>query len=454
MFFAPQLTYILTWQDLYLGPLYILLILFFVAKWRKHLYRDSPLKKYIFPALICRMAGAIFLSLIFNFYYGYGDTFSYYTGAYEIWDAFTHSPKIALEIIMNHPSAYSADALEYAQHMGYPGFAASHYTMMKIAGVTGLISFGSYLPIALIFSLLSFFGTWMIFLVFNETYPHLRKYIAITTLFIPTIIVWTNGILKEPICMFALGLCFYAVNDLFKGRHVVRNIFLFALSAVILFNIKAYLLFIFLVGFIFWLYKTMIRHVSSAFLRVTLKSLIYLAMIGFIIYFFVRENNFVQNAFTSYLKKAENLQSMMISINRDYSAGSGYTLPTNDVSSTGIFQSFLLSLNVSLFRPYLWECNNPLMLLSFVESFAATLFIIYLLFKVGPVNIYKNFKHPLLIFSLIFSLLLATLVGFISFNFGTLIRYKVPFEPFFYTMLAVIAYNKLIIKTKEIKLEL
>lgn len=441
MIFTPQLTYILSWQDLYLSPLYILLIFYFVKKWKKYYYNDSPIKKYIFPALIFRMTGSIFLALVFNFYYGYGDTFSYYTGAHEIWMAFKESPGIAWEIIANHPRNYSQQALEFANHSGYTGFALSHYAMMKIAGVTGLLGFGSYMPIALIFSLLSFWGTWMIFLVFYEAFPHLYKPIAITTLFIPTIMVWTNGILKEPVCTFALGLCFYTVNNIFKGRSIIKNSFLLLIGSVILLKVKDYILYIFLIAICFWAYKTFINYISSVFTRRVIKFFIYFFLAVGIVYFFLNDSNFVQEAFTSYFKKAENLQTVMVTINRDYNSGSGYTLPTSDFSSAGLVRGFLVALNVALFRPYLWECNNPLMVLSFLESFAATLFVLFILFKAGPAKIVKSFHHPLLLYSLMFSLMMAALVGFISFNFGTLIRYKTPFEPFFYTMLVIIAFN-------------
>ena len=71
-------------------------------------------KKYIYPALFCRLAGCIFLALVLNFYYGLGDTFSYFTGANEIWKAFVKSPAIAWEIISNHPKNYSPAGVDAA----------------------------------------------------------------------------------------------------------------------------------------------------------------------------------------------------------------------------------------------------------------------------------------------------------------------------------------------------
>ncbi|MDQ6756588.1 MAG: hypothetical protein M3004_06600 [Bacteroidota bacterium] len=452
MKFSGQLPYILTWDDLYLTPIYILLILLIVRKWRKR-YADSPLKKYIYPALLCRIFGCIFLALMLNFYYGYGDTFSYFTGGREIWSAFIKHPKVAWEILTTDPQNYSSDALEYALHSGYTGFASSYYVMFRAAGVIALFCFGTYLPIALVFTLLSFWGAWMIFLVFNERYPHLQKYIAITTLFIPSVIIWTTGILKEPLCMFGLGICFYTFNNILNGRKIKRSIIYFATGALILLSVKNYIFYLFIAAACVWSYKSFVNHITSSFIKLIIKGTIYLLFLIAIIYFFADNNNIVQTSFTDYFTKAAHLQTVMTTINIDYNSGSGYTLPINDLSGFGLITSFLLSLNVALFRPYIWECTNPLMVLNFIESFATFLLVIFLLFKTGPVKIYRGLKDPVLLFSLLFSLMMAALVGFVSFNFGTLIRYKTPFEPFFYTMLVIILLNKIPIKASQITLE-
>ena len=440
MKFNSQLPYILTLDDLFLTPIYLLLIFLIIRHWSKR-YTGSPVKRFIYPAVLCKMLGCIFLALIHHFYYGYGDTFSYFTGAHEIWTAFIHNPAVAGEIIFTDAKDYSLEALSYALHSGYPSFATSYYVMFRIAGVVGLFCFGSYLPIALVFSLLSFWGLWMILLVFVERYPHLTKPIAITTLFVPSVIIWTTGIIKEPLCMFGLGLSFYMLNNILHKRHLFRSSILFMLGALLLFYVKDYIFYLFMAGALVWSYKTFIGSIASTVFRLMIKSIIYLGLLILIIYF-ISGGGGLQSTFDSYFKKAENLQEVMTAINEDYNSGSGYTLPTNDFTGIGLLVSFLLSLNVTLFRPYLWECSNPLMLLSFVESFATMLLVLILLFKRGLVKIYRSLKDPLLLFCLIFSLTMAALVGFVSFNFGALVRYKTPFEPFFYTMLVIILYNK------------
>jgi hypothetical protein len=51
-----------------------------------------------------------------------------------------------------------------------------------------------------------------------------------------------------------------------------------------------------------------------------------------------------------------------------------------------------------------------------------------------------SIKHPLLTFSLIFSLFFAFSVGISTSNFGSLVRYRIPVLPFFIASLYMMEY--------------
>ncbi|MEP6615522.1 MAG: hypothetical protein ABJA57_03035 [Ginsengibacter sp.] len=436
---APHLADILYWRDLYLAPLYVLLVYWVATHFKKKYYSDAAYAKYLIPALMLRIAGCIFLSLLMQFYYHEGDTFSYFTGAREIWQAFVKKPSIAFEIILNDPSSYSADALEYTPHMSY-SFASSHLAMFKISGIVGLFAFGSYLPIAIIFTSLSFYGTWLIYIVFLRKYPDLWKRLAITTLFIPSLIVWSTVILKEPLCMFAIGLSFYSFDNILRHKKKLKNVILFAVGSWLLITIKDYLFYSLISATILYAYFNFLNKLKPPILKNSLKAVMYILVISMIIYFFYTPSNMIINEFTRYFQRADNLQNFMIQTSEEF-GGAAYTLPTSDFSNVGILKSFLLSLNVALFRPYIWECTNPLMLFNFFESFVATILVLLSLIKlfIGRLKIRNN---PLFIFCLVFTLLVAFMAGFISYNFGTLIRYKVPFQPFFYSAILILLSNR------------
>jgi hypothetical protein len=98
------------------------------------------------------------------------------------------------------------------------------------------------------------------------------------------------------------------------------------------------------------------------------------------------------------------------------------------------------AINVSLFRPYIWEVKNPLMLLSALESMLLFVLTIYIIFKknVGLLAAVTNMN---VVFALIFSISFAFAVGVSTYNFGTLVRYKIPLLPFFLIALILIWHH-------------
>ena len=321
-----------------------------------------------------------YAEFLYNFYYGYGDTFGYFTGAQETWNAFVSNPKLAWEIIVSPAKDYSAEAQLIAGQMAYTGFSTSSVAMLKISSVVGLLSFGTYLPIAIWYSLLSFLGTWLIYVVFTKLYPHLYKKLAIGILFVPSVVIWSTGIMKEPLCMFGLGLCFYSFYNLLKKNRMFGNILGFILGAFILLSIKDYIFYSFITGAILWSYSAITGNIHSPVLRILVKGLIILTF-AISAVLFVNSTDFVYEKLAGTLSNAENLQNAM-TISNESSGGSSYTISSaGDLSFGGLVKSFLLSINVSLFRPYLWECKNVFMFMNFFESFITTILVVLLIFK-------------------------------------------------------------------------
>jgi hypothetical protein len=106
-------------------------------------------------------------------------------------------------------------------------------------------------------------------------------------------------------------------------------------------------------------------------------------------------------------------------------------------------RKFIPGVWVTLFRPYLWEVKNPVMLLSAVESTAMLIFAFYI-FVINP-GFTKCMRfigsNPFVLFCLVFSIAFAFAVGFSTYNFGSLVRYKIPMIPFFLSALFVIKWK-------------
>jgi hypothetical protein len=121
-------------------------------------------------------------------------------------------------------------------------------------------------------------------------------------------------------------------------------------------------------------------------------------------------------------------------------AGSGYSLGELDGTWESMLKLLPQALNVSLFRPYLWEVRNPLMLLSALESITLLMITIYAIFS-ARLKIFRALLDPVVLFCLVFSLSFAFAVGISTFNFGTLVRYKIPLLPFYATALVLLLHH-------------
>ncbi len=127
--------------------------------------------------------------------------------------------------------------------------------------------------------------------------------------------------------------------------------------------------------------------------------------------------------------------------------GSSYDLGEIEFTTIGVISKVPSSINVTLFRPYPWEAKNVMSLINSLESLFLFIFTIFVLIKVGFINFFRIIsKNSFVLGGLIFSLFFAFVIGFSSYNFGALSRFKIPLMPIY---LFVLYFAYLSKKNKE-----
>ncbi|MBE9465025.1 hypothetical protein IEE83_24325 [Dyadobacter sp. UP-52] len=121
----------------------------------------------------------------------------------------------------------------------------------------------------------------------------------------------------------------------------------------------------------------------------------------------------------------------------DLQGGSTYEI-VYDLTPMGIASALLQSFVVAFFRPFLWESSNPLLILFSLESLAMGSTLFYTFYKRTTIKLKRSPLHPVVISSLLFSIIFGTTVGFTSSNFGALMRYKIPYLLFYIAALLVL----------------
>ncbi|MEO7989456.1 MAG: hypothetical protein ABI663_07945 [Chryseolinea sp.] len=423
-------------RDLIVTPL-VLIFIYVVAYFLRARITDDITRSYFLPALTVKLIGAIALGLVYQFYYNGGDTYIYHTyGSRVVWQAFLDSPADGIKLLfsdgINQNGIYKYTSKIYFFH------DPPSYAIVRVATIFDLITFSTYSATALLFAVLSFVGMWMFFLTFYKQYPHLHKGLALASFFIPSVFFWGSGILKDSVTLACLGIATYQIYRIFFERRISFLNFLILLIALYgIFSVKKFVLQAYLPAAIVWIFARNFRHIRSIVLKIMLVPFVAIIVIASAYYAIVKVGE--DDARYSISKIAETAQVTAYDIRywsgRD--AGSGYSLGELDGTFGSMVRLAPQAINVSLFRPYIWEVRNPLMLLSAMESSCLLAFALYVIFKKRSLFL-AAFSNSNVIFAMVFSVSFAFAVGVSTFNFGTLVRYKIPLLPFFLVALILI----------------
>jgi hypothetical protein len=416
-------------RDLVVTPI-VLMLVYVGAYIIRPRVTDEVNRKYFLPALTVRIVGALALGFLYQFYYGGGDTFNYHTnGSRPIWDAFCDSPFIGLKLLFSQ-GELTGDTFEYASRITFY-LDPSSFFIVRLSAALDLITFSSYSATAVLFAVFGFSGAWAFFVTFYRQAPHLHRWIAVATLFIPSTIFWGSGIMKDTVTLGCLGFLTFSIYTIFiKKKFSFKYLFFLALSVFIIFSVKKYILLCFLPAALLWIYLSRLQRVSSAVLRILLIPLVLIMVVSSSYYSVVLIGKDDPKYAVDKIAETAQITAYDIGFYSGKDAGSGYDLGMLDGTFSGMIKILPQAINVSLFRPYIWEVRNPLMLLSAFESLAMLIITFYLFFKFR-LRAFKALVEPTVIFCFVFSLTFAFAVGASTFNFGTLARYKIPLLPFY-----------------------
>lgn len=430
----------LTIQDLLLTPIYLTFILFITMAVRNSI-EDTSIRGYFMWGIWLKIFGAIALGIIYNTYYG-GDTNLFFRDGGIIWQTLLDSPSKGLQLMFfTQAGDNSPELFQYVNRIYY--YSDSHsFAVLRISAFFDIFSFHTYTINAVFFALVSFTGMWSMFRVWYHLYPQLLRPLAVATFFIPSVIFWGSGLLKDTITIGALGWMFYGFYfGIILRRRTLFNILLILLGAWVINAIKQYVLLIFLPSAVLWLFLQYRNRIRSRTLKIIMLPIL-LSISAPAGFFAVSQIAGEQSQYNLDRVAANaKVNAEWLAYVSEVQGGSGYNLGELDGTIGNMVSKFPQAVWLALFRPYLWEARNPFMLLSAIESFFFLLLTLKLLFTISPVRIGKQLlDEPVLVFSLVFTLVLAFAAAISSNNFGTVVRYKIPFMPFYLSTLYVLRY--------------
>ncbi len=431
---------VLTIFDLLLAPLYALLFYFLAKRVENNNKSKHPMYRWYAKGMLVKMVGAVAVCLIYQFYYRGGDTISYYETSRAIAFMAGKDSSVFWSMLAGHNTMENLSNFDVST--GFPVYWMDEKALFVSRLIVPLfyLSFGSYIVMSLMLSFVCYSGIWKLFVLFNSYFPMLQKQFAIAFLFIPSVVFWGSGLLKDTITLSAVGWFTFYFHDFFiRKKFAFSSIAFVLISSYLLIAIKPYIFFALLPGSILWLVNQRLASVQNKIL----KSLIapFFILVGIGLSFLVLSQ--MSDALGIYA--IDNVMERAVVVNLDqkqeYYQGNSFDIGKFDANPLSMLGKAHLAIAATLFRPYLWDVKNIVMFISALENTYILLLTFFLLAKLKFVSFFTLIgKNALLLFSFLFSLFFAFSVGITTSNFGSLVRLKIPCIPFYIAGLFILKY--------------
>ena len=434
--------------DFLLYPVYV--ALFYFLFWTRRRNYNDPILQYYHKQGFWIKALSVLPFTLFNTILSPGDSFGlFYTEGANIYHLILNDPASHFKWLYLPGPEFDQTLLKNNLNLGYFR-AENNFMVARIVAILSFFSLGKYLITNLFFSMIAFSGVWRLYRFFYEQYPHLHKQLAIAILYLPTFVFWSSGILKDPICISAMGWITYALYEAFyKQKNFIKNLIILFVFGYLLAILKIYILISYVPFLILYLILINVNMVKNRLLKWILGPAL---IIGSVIAGQQVMNNF-QNELGSYAAGGitEQISKNRNSYRDETKAGSGesnFSLGVEfDGSVTSLIKMAPAAIIATFYRPFIWESRKISTLLSSLESMMIMLFTLFVLYKAGPVQFFQSIrKDPAILYCILFALLFGLFVGATTPNFGSLVRYKIPCMPFY-----VIALFLILDRNRKIK---
>ncbi|HQV74069.1 MAG TPA: hypothetical protein PLE78_01155 [Flavobacteriales bacterium] len=426
-----------------LSLLYLLFFYMYFTRQKNMRMVESPEYKFYITGLMAKMMGGLAFSLVYFYYYQGGDALVFFLGGVAMRNLALVEPLEYLRQMLgdNSYQSWTAYTFDTAKPFKYVFFDDRTFAVIRASSILAFLTFKSFLISNLMIASASYFGIWACYRTFVSYFPQLAGRLATGFLFMPSSIFWGSAILKDTFTFSAVCWWVHSVDQLFfKRKTTVSLWFAVIASALVMIAMKPYIFMILFPMTILWLmYFRMValRNVLVKFVIVPLAvamvfavSLLVLTRLG---------SSFDKFALDGALQTIQVTQGDLV--NASAYGSNSFDVGKIDGTWGSVLSKFPVATNAALFRPYIWESNNMVMVLSGLENLWVLGLTLYAFYVAGPKFFFRaSLGIPILMMSMAFALLFAFMVGVTTPNFGALVRFKIPMVPFYISSLFIIIY--------------
>ncbi len=425
------------------GALFFYLVFIFIIAGviQRRNIDEHPEYKYFNLGLLAKIGGGLGFAFIYLLYYEGGDTFSYYETSLAFTNMLGEDPGTFLEVLFGGPTSENKSKFtpDTGIPLGYIYLSGNNLMVSKMTLPFMLLGLNSFILTTVLVSIFTFTGLWVLYRMFISYFPHLKWSLAITVLFMPSVAFWGSSILKDSFTLAATCYFIVATDHLINKKHnLAKYIIYFIISAYFILSIKPYVFIILVPGTLVWFSYKRIRKIQNKLFRYIIVPFIYF---GVIIgsYFTLTSLGDVLGRYS--LERAFKMAAVIQEdLQQEYYQGRTFDIGDFEPTPTGVLSKFPIATVSGLYRPFLPEAANLVMLASAIE----TSFLLMITLLPFIRNKWKDVlgfltSNPLLIYCLLFSILFAFMIGVTTPNYGALVRFRIPFLPLFASSLIILS---------------
>lgn len=406
--------------------------------------KQQPVYRYFGWGVFLKVTCSVIFCLIYIYYYQGGDTVAYYETSRALVNLGMKNMAAYIDVLTS-PSTL-AGYMTFDRDTGFPWpymyFDSQTFFVAKLISPIVFVSFKSYLVTSVILSWLSFYGAWKFYLMMCRYFPGLERRLAYGVLFVPSVLFWGSGILKDTITFSAVCWFIVGIDAALMRPNRSRSAWLIVIAALyVLLSIKPYILYSLLPGTIIWIGISRVRRIQSKLVRVAfLPMVLVLSIVGGFAALSFMGGQMGKFAVDKMLVTAAETQK---DLKQDYYEGSSFDIGDFEPTIPGMMTKVPSAMAVGLFRPYIWEAKKLVLAASGLENLIYLLLVIFLGFKIlsSPRVFFRILgDYPILTFLLCYTLFFSVMVGLSTSNFGALVRFKIPFMSCYVAFILVMHY--------------
>lgn len=430
------------WEWL-LGIIYLIVLYLYFGRVKRMNVKQRPEYRHFLWGLYAKVAGGAAFSLVYFYYYGGGDTIMYFYSAVSMGHLAQADPLAFLQVLFGPNDLAHLNLFSGMEHRpyGYMFYDAHSFMVIRMITPLVLLSMGSYVVTTLLLSSICYIGIWRCYRTFVGYFPSLTDQFAIAFLYMPSLIFWGSGIMKDTLTLSAACWWVHCFDHvIFKRRDRLYNSVGLAVAGAVLILLKPYIFMVLMPMTLLWALYFPVSGIRNRMLRTVILPLV-LVVLGFSAY---RILDLLGGSLGKF--GLEEAMTTTVVLQEDMKRSEQYGTNYFDIgpmenSLKGMLVKFPVAANAALFRPYLWESGNVVMALSALENAWLMGLACLVAWRARGWFVLRCMTgNPLVMMCMLFALMFGYIIGLTTPNFGALVRFKIPLIPFLVSGLYIIGW--------------